>query len=147
MAPHGTREDQPSLESLVGLDADLHLNAKKGLLRFNTCGSVDDGKSTLIGRLLYESKTLFDDELLALEADSKRVGTRPGERSVREALQQRMLRCRLDLEPETRADASRGGDTAVIDMGGSLDPVETGDLDVDYCCAVRLHPDPERPDR
>ena len=50
-----------------------------GLLRFCTAGSVDDGKSTLIGRLLYESKALYDDQLAALEADSKRVGTRPGE--------------------------------------------------------------------
>jgi bifunctional enzyme CysN/CysC len=50
-----------------------------GLLRFNTCGSVDDGKSSLIGRLLYESKALFDDQLATLAADSKRVGTRPGE--------------------------------------------------------------------
>src|SRR6202046_2581244 len=49
------------------------------LLRFNTCGSVDDGKSTLIGRLLYESKALFDDELAALEGDSRRSGTRDGE--------------------------------------------------------------------
>jgi bifunctional enzyme CysN/CysC len=49
------------------------------LLRFNTCGSVDDGKSSLIGRLLYESKALFDDQLATLAADSKRVGTRPGE--------------------------------------------------------------------
>ncbi|HEY0594982.1 sulfate adenylyltransferase subunit CysN, partial [Sphingopyxis sp.] len=47
----------------------------KGLLRFITCGSVDDGKSTLIGRLLYESKMIFEDQLAALEADSKRVGT------------------------------------------------------------------------
>ncbi|GLZ35047.1 adenylyl-sulfate kinase [Lentzea sp. NBRC 105346] len=46
------------------------------LLRFITCGSVDDGKSTLIGRLLYESKLLYTDHLAALEADSKRVGTR-----------------------------------------------------------------------
>ena len=45
------------------------------LLRFNTCGSVDDGKSTLIGRLLYDSKMIFEDQLAALEADSKRVGT------------------------------------------------------------------------
>ena len=51
----------------------------KSLLRFITCGSVDDGKSTLIGRLLYESKLLFDDQLAALEADSKRVGTQGGE--------------------------------------------------------------------
>jgi bifunctional enzyme CysN/CysC len=49
------------------------------LLRFITCGSVDDGKSTLIGRLLYESKMIFDDQLAALEADSKRVGTRGGD--------------------------------------------------------------------
>ncbi|MEO5612303.1 MAG: sulfate adenylyltransferase subunit CysN, partial [Sphingomicrobium sp.] len=45
------------------------------LLRFITCGSVDDGKSTLIGRLLYDSKQLFDDQLATLEADSKLIGT------------------------------------------------------------------------
>ncbi|HDR9482890.1 TPA: sulfate adenylyltransferase subunit CysN [Burkholderia aenigmatica] len=49
------------------------------LLRFITCGSVDDGKSTLIGRLLYESNMLFDDQLAQLEADSKKVGTQGGE--------------------------------------------------------------------
>src|SRR3954466_703675 len=48
---------------------------QKELLRFITCGSVDDGKSTLIGRLLYESKQIFDDQLDALEIDSKRHGT------------------------------------------------------------------------
>ncbi len=53
--------------------------ARAVCLRFNTCGSVDDGKSSLIGRLLYESKALFDDQLATLAADSKRVGTRPGE--------------------------------------------------------------------
>ena len=47
----------------------------KDMLRFITCGSVDDGKSTLIGRLLFESKLIFDDQLAALEADSKRMGT------------------------------------------------------------------------
>ncbi|MFV3307652.1 sulfate adenylyltransferase subunit CysN [Pseudomonas sp. NY15181] len=47
----------------------------KQLLRFITCGSVDDGKSTLIGRLLYESKVLFEDQLGQLEADSKKLGT------------------------------------------------------------------------
>ncbi|MDW9228394.1 adenylylsulfate kinase [Burkholderia cepacia] len=51
----------------------------KDLLRFITCGSVDDGKSTLIGRLLYESNMLFDDQLKQLEADSKKVGTQGGE--------------------------------------------------------------------
>ncbi|HEY2653576.1 MAG TPA: sulfate adenylyltransferase subunit CysN [Solirubrobacteraceae bacterium] len=53
----------------------MESDRQKDLLRFITCGSVDDGKSTLIGRLLYESGLLFDDHLLALEADSKRVGT------------------------------------------------------------------------
>jgi bifunctional enzyme CysN/CysC len=48
---------------------------QKDLLRFITCGSVDDGKSTLIGRLLYESKSLLDDQLEALDADSKKFGT------------------------------------------------------------------------
>ncbi len=48
---------------------------EKGLLRFITCGSVDDGKSTLIGRLLWDSKLIFEDQLAALESDSKRFGT------------------------------------------------------------------------
>ena len=53
-------------------------NGDKDLLRFLTCGSVDDGKSTLIGRLLYEAKMLFEDQLSALEADSKKIGTQGG---------------------------------------------------------------------
>jgi bifunctional enzyme CysN/CysC len=62
---------------LVARDIERYLDAHrhKGLLRFITCGSVDDGKSTLIGRLLYESHVLYDDQLAALAADSKRVGT------------------------------------------------------------------------
>ncbi|HXQ09505.1 MAG TPA: sulfate adenylyltransferase subunit CysN [Caulobacteraceae bacterium] len=48
---------------------------RKGLLRFLTCGSVDDGKSTLIGRLLYDSKLILEDHLEALERDSTRFGT------------------------------------------------------------------------
>ncbi|MGH7783796.1 MAG: GTP-binding protein, partial [Candidatus Binatia bacterium] len=48
-------------------------------LRFITCGSVDDGKSTLIGRLLYDTKLIFEDQLDALKADSKKFGTQ-GER-------------------------------------------------------------------
>ena len=71
--------DSANRPELSGVDGGVHLRVKKGLLRFNTCGSVDDGKSTLIGRMLFESKALFDDQLKALEADSKRVGTRPGE--------------------------------------------------------------------
>ncbi len=63
-----------------GGDVDAYLAAQenKDLLRFITCGSVDDGKSTLIGRLLYESKMLFEDQLSALEADSKKLGTQGG---------------------------------------------------------------------
>ncbi|HEX3924756.1 MAG TPA: sulfate adenylyltransferase subunit CysN [Streptosporangiaceae bacterium] len=56
----------------------LEADDRKTLLRFITCGSVDDGKSTLIGRLLYESKLIFDDQLAALEADSARIGTQGG---------------------------------------------------------------------
>ena len=57
------------------LEAYLEAQGRKSLLRFITCGSVDDGKSTLIGRLLYDSKLLFEDQLAALDADSKRSGT------------------------------------------------------------------------
>ena len=64
----------------TGGDVEAYLKSqeKKDLLRFITCGSVDDGKSTLIGRLLYEAKMLFEDQLLALEADSKKMGTQGG---------------------------------------------------------------------
>ncbi|MDB5450534.1 MAG: sulfate adenylate transferase, subunit 1/adenylylsulfate kinase cysN/C [Phenylobacterium sp.] len=61
------------------IEAYLHQHQHKSLLRFLTCGSVDDGKSTLIGRLLYDSKMIFEDQLAALEADSKRVGTQGGD--------------------------------------------------------------------
>ena len=61
------------------IEAYLHAHQHKSLLRFLTCGSVDDGKSTLIGRLLYDSKMIFEDQLAALEADSKKVGTQGGE--------------------------------------------------------------------
>ena len=69
------------VSDLIATDIDSYLAAheQKELLRFITCGSVDDGKSTLIGRMLYESHMLFDDHLAALEADSKKVGTQGGE--------------------------------------------------------------------
>nr|WP_174856651.1 sulfate adenylyltransferase subunit CysN [Xanthomonas vasicola] len=57
------------------IGAYLQQHESKPLLRFITCGSVDDGKSTLIGRLLYDSKRLFDDQLAVLESDSRRHGT------------------------------------------------------------------------
>ena len=65
----------------ISADIELYLNQheNKSLLRFITCGSVDDGKSTLIGRLLYESKVLFEDQLQQIEADSKKFGTQGGE--------------------------------------------------------------------
>ena len=56
----------------------LEKQAEKDTLRFITCGSVDDGKSTLIGRLLYESKVIFDDQLAALTSDSQKYGTQDG---------------------------------------------------------------------
>ena len=63
--------------SLIAADIDAYLlrHRNKSLLRFITCGSVDDGKSTLIGRLLYDTKMIFEDQLAALAADSKRIGT------------------------------------------------------------------------
>ncbi|HYL71540.1 MAG TPA: sulfate adenylyltransferase subunit CysN, partial [Candidatus Dormibacteraeota bacterium] len=61
------------------LEQYLRAQEHKSLLRFITCGSVDDGKSTLIGRLLYESNLILEDQLAALAADSRRVGTRGGE--------------------------------------------------------------------
>src|SRR6202046_3091071 len=66
-----TLDERKATETLI--------TAQKSLLRFLTCGSVDDGKSTLIGRLLYDSKMIFEDQLAALEADSKKVGTQGGE--------------------------------------------------------------------
>ncbi|WP_417804259.1 sulfate adenylyltransferase subunit CysN [Thalassospira lucentensis] len=57
----------------------LKSQEEKSLLRFITCGSVDDGKSTLIGRLLWDSKMIFEDQLAALESDSRKVGTQGGE--------------------------------------------------------------------
>jgi bifunctional enzyme CysN/CysC len=66
---------------LVATDIEAYLDQHehKSMLRFITCGSVDDGKSTLIGRLLYDTKLVFEDHLAALESDSKKVGTQGGE--------------------------------------------------------------------
>ena len=69
------------VSDLIATDIEqyLHQHERKSLLRFITCGSVDDGKSTLIGRLLYESKMLFEDQLAAVEADSRKWGTQGGD--------------------------------------------------------------------
>ncbi|WP_128891566.1 sulfate adenylyltransferase subunit CysN [Erythrobacter sp. HKB08] len=71
------RSSSYEADSLIAEDIESYLeqHQNKQLLRFITCGSVDDGKSTLIGRLLYDSKMIFEDQLAALESDSKRVGT------------------------------------------------------------------------
>ncbi len=72
-----TPETVYETDALIAEDIDAYLDAhqNKTMLRFITCGSVDDGKSTLIGRLLYDSKMIFEDQLAALEDDSKKVGT------------------------------------------------------------------------
>jgi len=69
------------ISDLIATDIQAYLrqHETKTLLRFITCGSVDDGKSTLIGRLLYDSKMLFEDQLASVEADSKKWGTQGGE--------------------------------------------------------------------
>ncbi|MEG3082338.1 sulfate adenylyltransferase subunit CysN [Sphingomonas sp. PB2P12] len=70
-------ESAYQVQDIIAEDIDAYLlqHQHKSLLRFITCGSVDDGKSTLIGRLLYDSKMIFEDQLAALESDSKKVGT------------------------------------------------------------------------
>jgi bifunctional enzyme CysN/CysC len=77
MSDTTTKESSYVTDELIATDIDAYLvqHQHKSLLRFITCGSVDDGKSTLIGRLLYDSKMIFEDQLAALEADSKKVGT------------------------------------------------------------------------
>ena len=67
--------------ALIATDIDEYLaqHERKELLRFITCGSVDDGKSTLIGRLFYESKMIYEDQLAAIRKDSTRYGTTGGE--------------------------------------------------------------------
>jgi bifunctional enzyme CysN/CysC len=81
MSDIATQESAYQTDALIAEDIDAYLDQhrSKTMLRFITCGSVDDGKSTLIGRLLYDSKMIFEDQLAALEADSKRVGTQGGE--------------------------------------------------------------------
>jgi len=77
MAESTTQEPVYVTEALIAEDIDAYLeqHQHKTMLRFITCGSVDDGKSTLIGRLLYDSKMIFEDQLDALQSDSKKVGT------------------------------------------------------------------------
>jgi bifunctional enzyme CysN/CysC len=81
-APNQTTNQASSdLEQAAQIAVEQYLQdqSQKTLLRFITCGSVDDGKSTLIGRLLYESKMIFEDQLSALQNDSKKMGTQGDE--------------------------------------------------------------------
>ena len=68
---------RPDLDALTP-DVFLRQQEQKSLLRFITCGAVDDGKSTLLGRLLFAAKLLFDDQLKALEVDSRKHGAQDG---------------------------------------------------------------------
>ncbi|HWY25443.1 MAG TPA: GTP-binding protein, partial [Nevskia sp.] len=72
-----SKESVYQTDALIAADIDAYLvrHQHKSLLRFITCGSVDDGKSTLIGRLLYENGLVFEDHLAALERDSRKHGT------------------------------------------------------------------------
>ena len=75
-----TLADEASFElSQAKIDAYLATQSQLDLLRFITCGSVDDGKSTLIGRMLYEAQLIFEDQVTALQADSKKIGTQGGD--------------------------------------------------------------------
>jgi sulfate adenylyltransferase subunit 1 (EFTu-like GTPase family) len=67
--------NQDNLEKNFDVEQYLKEHEKKELVRFITCGSVDDGKSTLIGRLLHDTKMIFEDQLAAIEKDSKKCGT------------------------------------------------------------------------
>ena len=81
---------------LIAADIGAYLarHRDKQLLRFITCGSVDDGKSTLIGRLLYDTRQIFDDQMASLEADSKRVGTQGAGGRFRAARRRALRRAR-----------------------------------------------------
>ena len=67
-------------DTLLATDIEGYLkqHENKDMLRFITCGSVDDGKSTLIGRLLFDSKMIFEDQMAAIEKDSKKFNTTDG---------------------------------------------------------------------
>lgn len=77
MTDAATQDQAYVTDALIASDIDAYLekHQHKTMLRFITCGSVDDGKSTLIGRLLYDSKMIFEDQLASLEQDSRNSGT------------------------------------------------------------------------
>ena len=110
---------------LIASDIEAYLKAheEKTLLRFITCGSVDDGKSTLIGRMLYESKMIFEDQLAALESDSRKMGTQgdaidfallvDGLRLTAVSDRGDLLRAAIELDGDGRLVGLRDGDLAL----------------------------------
>ena len=72
-------EEGSSTEIQARVDAYIDNQSRLDLLRFITCGSVDDGKSTLIGRMLYEAQLIFEDQVTSLQKDSQKVGTQGGD--------------------------------------------------------------------
>ena len=90
-------------DDLIASDIGAYLekHEEKSLLRFITCGSVDDGKSTLIGRLLYDSKMIFEDQLATLDADSKKHGTQ-GE-GIEELMQHIDKHTKMGLQNQKRS--------------------------------------------
>ena len=80
-------KDEMIAADIVGY---LQAHERKSLLRFITCGSVDDGKSTLLGRLLFDSKLIFEDQLSAVRSESKKFGTQGDD--VRRHVQLRLIR-------------------------------------------------------
>ena len=78
-SPDLSGTNAPNEDIQVRVDAYIDKQAQLDLLRFITCGSVDDGKSTLIGRMLFEAQLIFEDQITSLESDSKKVGTQGGD--------------------------------------------------------------------
>ena len=102
----------------IGIDAYLARQQDKSLLRMLTCGSVDDGKSTLIGRLLHDSHQIYEDQLAALHKDNEKVG------NAGEDLDLALLVDGLQAEREQgqREDAGRPHRAALCARGGCREP-------------------------
>ena len=98
------------------IKAYLAQHRHKDLLRFITCGSVDDGKSTLIGRLLYDSKMIFEDQLAALEADSRRIGSQGQEIDFAEMVQtgDKFFPCKWHEHAERWLDNPHGAEMITV---------------------------------
>ena len=94
--------DRAAAQPAADIATYLARHDRKDLLRFVTCGSVDDGKSTLIGRLLYDTQLIAEDQLAALDADSRRFGTQNGASYPKLNLQSTRLKMALPRCPSMR---------------------------------------------